>query len=198
MEKEMILEFKRKGLHLLAILLPISMLFFSFKINLISLIFFTSSSILIDLLRVRNSAFSKIYGIFFGSILREHEEKGKFTGATFFFISLMASFLLFHMYMKFPIKIIVTIYVAFMLGDASAALIGKFYGKVKIYKSKTIGGFLACFITGLFVSFVILGSDIFLIFIISLLISLLELFVDKLDDNLVVPFFTLLLVSVIL
>ena len=198
MNKELMLELKRKGLHLFAIFIPLSLLVLDNLLGMILIVSTAFIAISIDLLRMRENFISKIYSKFFTSMLRQHEKQGTFTGATFFFISLCVSYLLFYRVLGLNIRVVVAAYVAFMLGDAAAALVGKFLGKIKIYKGKTLEGFFACLVTCAIVVVAIVGIDYKVLFILPLLLSLLELFIIKLDDNLVVPLVALGVMVIVL
>ena len=191
MSNELILELKRKGLHLFAIFIPLSLLILDKNIGTCVLIFTAFIAVLIDLLRMKDNIVSKIYSKYFTGMLRDHEKQVTFTGATFFFISLLISYIFFHLVLKIDIRLIASTYVAFMLGDAAAALVGKFKGKIKIYRGKTLEGFLSCFVICALIVFLIMGLDYKILLLLPLFISLSELFIIKLDDNLVVPIVSL-------
>ena len=191
MSKELVLELKRKGLHLFAIFIPLSLLLLNDILSAVLVVASAVIAVSIDLLRMKDNFVSKIYGKFFTSMLRNHEKDGTFTGATFFFLSLLVSYFLFYLLLGVNIKVVVATYVAFMLGDASAALVGKFLGKIKIYKKKTLEGFIACLVTCFIIAFLIVGVDYKVLLLLPVVISLSELFIMKLDDNLAVPLISL-------
>lgn len=73
-------------------------------------------------------------------------------------------------------------------GDMGAALIGKKYGKTIIFKSKTLSGGLAELTINLIVGFIIL-NNIYIILAMSFVATIVEVFAEELDDNLLVPLF---------
>jgi len=196
--KDLIVEIKRKVLHLFAIFIPLFVIYLSTELSFLLLLFTVAIAITLDKVRNKDILISRLYNRFFATMLRDHEKNGSLTGATYFFISLLLSFLFYYLFLGLDIRIVAIAYIAFMLADAAAALVGKFFGKIKIYKSKTLEGLLACFIVSFLIGFPVLNSNLLLLAVFSASIALLELFIDQLDDNLVVPFITLGIIKVLL
>ncbi len=198
-------ELKRKSLHILSLIFPIVLLFLPYgkdiEERLYGLIYLGTLaiiSILIDILRVKSIRFKKLYFKIFGDILRRHELKGRFTGATNFFISIFLVYLIFPFF-DMKLDYIVMVYVGFMIGDAFAAIIGKSMGRIKITKNKTLEGTIGCIIG----SFLTISPFIFnnyhnlypAIFI-SILIGIFELITFYIDDNFFVPVSTLIVLKI--
>jgi dolichol kinase len=79
-------------------------------------------------------------------------------------------------------------------GDMAAALIGKFYGKKRVFKNvfnndKSIEGSASEFIIDLFIGLLIIGSPVVAL-VMSFIATLTETAVNKIDDNLVIPIFS--------
>lgn len=71
------------------------------------------------------------------------------------------------------------------ISDSISTLIGKFLGKIKIYKKKTLEGTLSFFVSGFLIIF--LSTQNFIIsFFASITSALIELF-TPIDDNLIIP-----------
>ncbi len=81
-----------------------------------------------------------------------------------------------------------------LVADSAAALVGKTYGKIKIYKSKTLEGTLAFFFSAVLVNIILSNLHPFGMYSIlaCLAATLAELFEDKIkiDDNLSIPLLT--------
>ena len=131
-------EFFRKGIHLFNLVIPFLYYYvFTDKweyLKILSLI--TLCFIIIDVCRHFIPIISSIFSFFFDKMLRDHELKGKLTGATWVMIASCVSIALFSK----PVAILSLIYMS--LGDTAAGLIGQKYGKHKI-GSKTWEGFAA-------------------------------------------------------
>jgi dolichol kinase len=76
-----------------------------------------------------------------------------------------------------------------VFGDFFAALMGKFLGKTKIYKSKTFVGTFSCFIANLGVAYLVLPGMHLINIPMAIVATVVELFSSKIDDNLSVPIF---------
>ena len=138
-------EYQRKAIHLFNLIIPFSYWFIipdqnKFKIIIIT---FTALFILADYFRTKSKLIKKLFIIFFDKMLREHELKGQFTGATWVMISASVTILVFPKY----IAIISLIFMS--IGDTFAALIGRKFGKLKIYDKSFegfLGGLIACLV----------------------------------------------------
>ena len=131
-------EIFRKSIHLFNLVIPFLYYYvFTDKweyLKILSLI--TLCFIIIDVCRHFIPIISSIFSFFFDKMLRDHELKGKLTGATWVMIASCVSIALFSK----PVAILSLIYMS--LGDTAAGLIGQKYGKHKI-GSKTWEGFAA-------------------------------------------------------
>ncbi len=121
-------EYIRKGIHLLNLVIPLSYFYvFTEKwevLKILSLI--TLCFIVIDISRHFVPLIKSIFSFFFDKMLREHELKGKLTGATWVMIASCVSIVLFSK----PVAILCLVYMS--LGDTAAGLIGQKYGKHRI------------------------------------------------------------------
>ena len=78
--------------------------------------------------------------MFFSPILRSQEQKGGPTGATYFLIGSFLCVLFFD-------KTLAIVCLCFLtLGDLCAALIGKQWGRIKLFSRKSLEGSVACFV----------------------------------------------------
>ena len=135
-------EFLRKAIHLFNLIIPIGYHYlFTDKWQFFKIIFFMTSCILfIDICRNFIPFFQSIFSKFFNSMLREHELRGKLTGATWVMIGSCVTIAL------FPKSVAVLALIYMSIGDTVAGLIGRRYGKHKIGLKSWEGFFsgLAC------------------------------------------------------
>ena len=175
-------EYIRKGIHLLNLVIPLSYFYvFTEKWEfLIILSLITLCFIVIDISRHFVPLIKSIFSFFFNKMLREHELKGKLTGATWVMIASCVSITLFSK----PVAILSLVYMS--LGDTAAGLIGQKYGKHRI-GNKTLEGFVA----GLIVCVIIaINYDMLPIYISlsgALVAMIMEIMPIPLDDNFKIP-----------
>ena len=129
----------------------------------------------------------KIYQCLFGHIVRDHEEKGGLSGAFFMLLSALITTALFSKNIAMPALSVM------LISDSAAALIGRKFGKHKLFE-KSIEGSIAFFLSAIIVISLFFNfSDYFLaIAITSFLATTTELFSKKLhlDDNLTIALTT--------
>ena len=175
-------EYKRKLIHVFNLIIPLSYLYvFPEKWQMIKVL--TSLMVLFiftDIFRHKIGWLRFLFKSFLNSMLRSHEMDGKLTGATWVMIGAVITITLFSK----PVAIIALIFMS--LGDATAGLIGKRFGKHKI-GDKTwegfFGGLIVCIIIAL--NFTSLPLVVSLIGAITAMIM--ELIPIPLDDNFTIP-----------
>lgn len=179
-------EFLRKLLHLSNLVIPFTYLFyFDSKVEaLIILLPITLLAFLIEYFRINSISVKNIFDKYLFSMLRNHEKSGKYTGATWVFISSTLSIGIFPK----DIAIISLIYMS--IGDTAAGLIGRKFGRIKIYNKTLEGalaGFIVCLIVGLMID---LNLSKTLVAIGALSAAIIELMPISIDDNLRIPLFS--------
>jgi len=179
-------EFIRKLLHLSNLVIPFTYLFyFDSKVEaLIILLPITSFAFLIEYLRINSISVKNIFDKYLFSMLRNHEKSGKYTGATWVFISSTLSIGIFPK----DIAIISLIYMS--IGDTAAGLIGRKFGRIKIYNKTLEGalaGFIVCLIVGLMID---LNLSKTVVAIGALSAAIIEFMPISIDDNLRIPLFS--------
>ena len=179
-------EFLRKLLHLSNLVIPFTYLFyFDSKVEaLIILLPITSFAFLIEYLRINSISVKNIFDKYLFSMLRNHEKSGKYTGATWVFISSTLSIGIFPK----DIAIISLIYMS--IGDTAAGLIGRKFGRIKIYNKTLEGalaGFIVCLIVGLMID---LNLSKTVVAIGALSAAIIEFMPISIDDNLRIPLFS--------
>jgi dolichol kinase len=173
----------RKLLHLSTALVPIGYIFASRGIVIVSLFFLAFFSLIVDFLRLEIKPISKFFNRYLGKLLWE-KEKNTLTAATHYAV---AAFLSVYFFDKW-IAIAVLLFLAF--GDTAAHLIGVRWGKNRIgseQSEKTIEGSFACMVICLSISSLLPQPALFILFVGSIVASLVEFFPFGIDDNFTLP-----------
>ena len=174
-------EFYRKLIHLASVIIPMSYYyFFSREIILLILLFVSICFIIIEILRINNLLINQIFFKVFGLMIRKSEKK-KFTGATITFISC------FFLIMIFEKNIAVYSMLILCISDAIAAIVGKKWGKNKIF-DKTFEGSLTFFLISTLIGLLFLDIKILGLLISSIIATVAELIPSPINDNIIVPF----------
>ena len=91
----------------------------------------------------------------------------------------------------FDFKVALAALLMTTFGDMAAALFGKRFGKVLVFRRKTIIGTLSELGVNIIVGFFILGN-VYIILAMAFIATFVETFISELDDNLLVPIFAAL------
>ncbi|MBM4279041.1 MAG: phosphatidate cytidylyltransferase [Deltaproteobacteria bacterium] len=174
------IEIKRKAVHLATLVIPIGYALISDTTVLTFLIPFFLLYLVVDLLRHFHPGLASLFQKhFFGRVLRE-EEKPTLMGSTYFlFASILTIFL-------FPKPIAIASLLILILSDTAAALVGKSFGRVPIFR-KTLEGSLAFFVSSLLIVWIYPGLDRLSGSFAALGAALIEVLPIPLDDNLTIP-----------
>ena len=91
----------------------------------------------------------------------------------------------------FDFKIALAALLMTTFGDMTAALIGKRYGRTTLFRNKTLTGSLAGLTANLIVGFIVLlnSYNVYIIIAMAFIAAIVEVVVDELDDNLLIPLF---------
>lgn len=179
-------EISRKVIHILSSVMPLSYLWFIEDKSLMVYILVGMSLLALVIEYLRNSwtLFSRLFNALFYYMLREHELKGKLTGATWLLIGWSITVMLFNI----PIAVAALLFLS--IGDSFAALGGKLFPKV-IIGNKTLSGTLC----GLLISFtfvlMINQSLLPIVILIGAIAAMgVELIPLRINDNLTIPIFS--------
>lgn len=172
----------RKVFHMIAgILIVITytaiLYLFSERIAMLSLVFLLL--VLLEIEYIRLDHRPKMFKPF-DVLFRKHEQDSM-AGSVFFVISGIICFAVFDYWIAL-IAMCMTIF-----GDLIAAIVGKSLGKTKIHKNKSVVGTFAGFAANVIVGVIILPSYFYIVLAMASVATIIELFTDKLDDNLTVP-----------
>jgi dolichol kinase len=137
-------------------------------------------ALIVEILRWRRPEFHSWFEKTTGALLRSHERE-HWTGATFLFLSSFLTVLLFERW------IAITALLFVVVSDALSALVGKRWGKHRIWGDRTVEGTIVFLFSA--VLLVLINPHLpLLIGLAGVLIALyVEIFVQSLDDNLTVP-----------
>jgi len=185
-DKELI----RKIIHFSASV--IALLYYRFdKSTMLVITFVLAGGFLFaDLLRMFQVRIEKYFHIIFSPLLRTREKYKDLTGATYLFVAVFFTVLLFDRNSAIASILILTV------SDTLAALIGKKYGRNKI-GFKSVEGSITFFIaTCVIIRLVVKPEDIFILLFISGLVTFVEAAPIYINDNLSIPLISGLLLTV--
>lgn len=184
-------EFRRKTWHLVGLAIPViyygTYRWFGWSrericwiLGILSLV-----CIAIDLMRIYVPCFQSFYMNSVGGLLRK-KEKETLSGSTYF---LIGSFLT---CVSFSVLTAVTAVMFLTLGDMAAAIIGITFGHTKLLHGKSLEGCFACFFTCFTIAMITFSHvDMveYIAFWGALSATLSELLITTVDDNLTIPLF---------
>jgi len=136
-------ELVRKLIHLCSLSIPIIYYFIPQSTAIIILSILTILALVLDVSRHFLPKVGKLFYMIFGFILRKHEKdsrKKNLNGATYVFISALLGVII------FPKVLFLTAFPILIISDSTAALVGRKYGKHKLF-AKSLEGTLAFFIS---------------------------------------------------
>ncbi len=173
-------ELRRKSIHLLGLIFPILYVFTTRHNAIIGVGCLLAFVLGIELLKALLPAFRAMFMRIFSPILRSQERKGGLTGATYYLIGSFLCILFFD-------KTLAIVCLCFLtLGDLFAALIGKQWGRIKLFSRKSLEGSLACFIVCTAAALLI-GLHPVVAIAGALVATLIELLPTGVDDNVTIP-----------
>jgi dolichol kinase len=135
-------EILRKAIHFCSLSIPVVYYFITKELALSILVPLTILSLVVDLARYYFKPVSRIFYRYFGFMLRRHEKDDKkksLNGATYVLIAAVLVISL------FPKVFVVTAFASLIIGDMSAALIGRKFGQTR-FLLKSLEGTLAFFV----------------------------------------------------
>jgi dolichol kinase len=184
-------ELFRKGIHLFTSIIAFSYFYADKKTILMISIFLMSGFLAADILRLNFRIVGKYFHLIFSELLRKGEKRNALTGATYLFIGITASIILFPKYVAITAVLILT------LSDTAAAVVGRKFGRNKI-GNKSVEGSAAFFAVTAAIIVCVLKPVWYVTVIAALSISILEAAPLKINDNLTIPLISGLLLTVLL
>ena len=173
-------ELRRKSIHLLGLVLPILYVFTTRHTATIAVGALLAIALGVELLKAFVPTFRVMFMRIFSPMLRSQERRGALTGATYYLTGSFLCILLFD-------KTLAIVCLCFLtLGDLFAALIGKQWGRIKLFSRKSLEGSLACFIVCTTVALLI-GLHPVVAIVGAFVATLIELLPIGVDDNVTIP-----------
>jgi dolichol kinase len=173
-------EFKRKSIHIFSLIIPV--IYWMIPDEFVSKIILFSLTLLLlvgDILRLRIRLLKRMYFYIFKKIVRVHEMK-TIHGATYLMIASCICVTIFE-------KPVAVAALAFLIvGDTTAALFGKTFGRIRIL-NKTLEGSLACFLSCQLIVLCIPGFNHKVGMVGALVATVAEFFPLPIDDNFRIP-----------
>jgi len=182
-------EIYRKCIHLSCVLFPLLYLFWLGKEQIVILCgLITCGFVLAEVLRLKSDWGNRVFKMIFTPLLREGEKEDTITGATWLFMALTVTFLIFDR------KIAVAAVLILTIADSLAAIVGKRYGTKRFF-DKTWQGSSVFYICTVAILIIIFPEMAFRVLLIALPVTLLEALRLPVNDNLLIPLFSGLLLT---
>ena len=176
-------ELYRKLIHLASSIIPLSYLYLfpdrTLMAKLLSILVVVSFILDHDYIQKINWI-KNIFTKYLNPLMRKSEINGRLTGATWVFTASFITVLI------FPMDIAVYALLIMTVSDAVAALVGSYFGKIKIFE-KTFEGTLAGIIVGISLCFLVPTIPV-MIAVIGVITGMsVELLPLRLNDNFSIP-----------
>lgn len=181
-------ELARKGLHLLALLIPLGVWPVGKTFAVVACGAASAAALAADILRVRSRRFAAAIDRSFGFMMRLEERPPVggsivLNGATWVLLSATLLVAL------FPVEVAVVSFTAFMVADAAAAIVGRSMGRRPWPRSiRTVEGSIAFFATGSSVMLLFGSVPFWTVVVAGLAGTAAEIPSRPLNDNVRVPF----------
>lgn len=172
-------EAKRKALHFSSSWVPLVYYIVPEQAGKAALLLAAALFLFLDVLRLHEANVRNLFHKLFGDLVREHE-KDTLLGSTSLVISALLTAYCFEK------SIVVASLLFLTVGDTTAALVGKTYGKASIF-GKTVEGSLSCFLACSAIAIVVPGLPVGVGVAGALTATLFELLPIPIDDNFRIP-----------
>ena len=174
-------EIYRKLIHSASALIPLLYIFINFKVFICIIALALIITLYINLNYTKYLSKIYIFKKIFGHVLRPYEINHLW-GSSYMLIGFFFITLLFNKYIAIPAMLITSI------SDSLAAVFGMKYGQIKVINNKTLEGLLAFIISAYIILFLFLNNyPILLLYFISIIAGLIELFTPTKFDNISIP-----------
>jgi dolichol kinase len=183
-------ELRRKAIHLFALVIPAGIWLVPLAVAQIVLLACFSIALAMDLIRTRPGAAGDLIRRILRGVLRPHEQN-RFTGGTYILAAgSLCSFL-------FEIPVAVAAMIFIILGDTAAVFVGRYLGRIHI-GHKTLEGSIGFFVAALAGVLWIPQLPLHVKVTGALVAAAAEVIPQPIDDNLVVPIISGIVISAIL
>tara|TARA_Y100000768_G_scaffold239752_1_gene181582 strand:+ start:4343 stop:4924 length:582 start_codon:yes stop_codon:yes gene_type:complete len=182
-------ELLRKGIHACNSIIAFSLFFLDHNDVLLIVAITGTLIVIFDFLRIYTKSVQRIYNSFFKEVTRDFESH-RLTGASYVMIGSLIVLSIFESRICIPALLIMS------FSDSAAAIIGKKYGKTKIF-NKTLEGSLAFLLTSFVIIIFFVPNIDFTFSIIAIIVSTIVELMPKsnLDDNLLIPIVSAFIIS---
>jgi dolichol kinase len=186
-------ELLRKLTHLFALVIPGGYYFLGLTKGqaLAIMIPITLAMVFIDIGRLRNWKLWHFFKGFISPIIREHEMRGDFTGASYI---LATSCLVIALFSK-PVALAALAFI--MVGDPASAIIGRRFGRIR-FRTKSLEGSLAFLTAASIVALVDPHLPLPVAYIGAVVATVTEAISFSVDDNASVPLISGLVMQLIM
>jgi len=173
-------EIYRKGIHLTSLSMPVGFFLLSKSVVVICLSIGLFLSLAFDGLRIfGNHSTKQFLTNYFGFLMRPREQKS-LSGASTIILAGLLSYLAFDLHIAAAAMVIVVV------GDTSAAIIGRKWGKTAIF-DKSIEGSLAFVIFSLLAVWLVPDVSFLIRLVGAITGAIIELLPIPIDDNIRIP-----------
>ena len=182
-------ELLRKAIHACNSIIAFSLFFLDQNDVLLIVAIGTILIVVFDFLRIYTKQVQRIYNFLFKEVTRDFESH-RLTGASYVMIGALIVLSIFESRICIPALLIMS------FSDSAAAIIGKKYGKTKIF-NKTLEGSLAFLLTSFVIVIFFIPDIDFTFSIIAIIASTIVGLMPKsnLDDNLLIPIVSAFIIS---
>jgi len=186
-------ELGRKAIHLASGLLPLAYWFTPKSIFFPVIAVVAAGTVAVDYSRHRIHWVGSAFNTVFGFVLRDNENStNSLTGGSTVMIAQVVAVAI------FPKPVAVASLLILSVGDSAAALAGQALGKHKIYREKTLEGTCAFVLCSSLVAFLVPGIPLYAALLAAFFASIVEVFLNAVDDNLFIPIVSGLVLVVLL
>jgi dolichol kinase len=181
-------EAQRKAIHLFAITIPLGLLYIPITPGRRILMGIAAGMLLVDLAKIHQPRLRSYFMQFFGHLIRRHEHS-EVTASTYLVVSaLVVSYL-------FDPEVAAASLVFLIIGDTLAAMVGKAWGRTRIF-GKTLEGFLAGWVSSFLVAWALVpGFGPWPLLAASFVGAVVEILPIPVDDNFRIPLVTALVLK---
>lgn len=175
-------ELKRKAIHLASLVIPVGYYLTpnawtrEWERALLASVIL---SLAIEIFRINHPRARNMFRHFFGELLRNHEE-ASLLGSTYLLIACLLSI---HLFAK-PVAVLALSFL--IVGDTTAAIVGKSFGRVRLF-GKTVEGSLACLLVCFAITRFLPEVPFRAALVGAVVATVFELLPIPLDDNFRIP-----------
>ena len=182
-------ELMRKAIHACNSIIAFSLYVLDKSEVLLIVAISGSIIVLFDCIRINSKSVNFFYNSIFGKVTRDFEDR-RLTGASYVMIGSFFVLCFFETTVCIPALLIMS------FSDTAAAIVGKLYGKTKIFKKSLEGSFAFFMVSFIIILCFIPDIDLTFSIIAIIVVTIVELLPKfGLDDNLLIPIISAFIIS---